>query len=164
MIQLNSAIHGLAAFVESRPFGGQTHEDLYELAVGTFAYNRASGVPSGLLSSYSALNDCGQLPEEARDRGISEEMTSGQRLDMQSLCRIIGPADLIVARDPWRIRAVLDGLKGLNLDHKLWVAVPFPKDDVPLRALDTVVACLTWLQGRAKDGEPRLAELLRRME
>jgi len=164
-MNLHRAIHGVGAIAVLHPASATRPEDVYDLAIATFAYNRSTGVVGGLLESYAALLDCAELPEEALELGIPLQLVRGQSLDVDAANRLLQKADLILVRTPRTTRPILEGIPGLKPPHgAIWGALNHLAEDSRMRALDEVIQGVAFLRTpRNPEGTTVLADLLKRM-
>jgi DNA polymerase-3 subunit epsilon len=180
------ARQGLAAIVDVETTGfSADYDEVVELAIVLFAFDRATGQVAGIIDEYSGLRDPGRPipPAAARVHGITDAMVAGQRLDARRIMGIVDRAEFIVAHNArfdcgfvnslfpecadkrwlcscfginWRGHGHRDSkLATLLVDYDL-------ADEQEHRGASDCLTTLALLALDGPDGQPNLAELLAR--
>lgn len=93
---------GLAAFVDVETTGLSTRSDeVVELAIALFAFDRDTGEIKGIVDEYSGLRDPGRpIPGSATGvHGIRDCDVKGKRLDDEQVLRLMDRAEFLVAHN-----------------------------------------------------------------
>lgn len=174
----------LGAFVDVETTGLNTKKDqIIELGIATFYYNRGTGEIYKLGGKYSYFQDPGTpIPSLITElTGITDEMVRGQSIDVDEIQRIFDNVALIVAHNaafdrpflerlddsfgskPWACTVVdvpwrLEGIRGSKLEY---IGVEFGYFFDAHRALEDCLAGVTILsRPLPKSGSLVMAKLL----
>lgn len=180
----NAAKVGLAAVVDVETNGlSPTDDDVIEIGMTLFRFNRENGDFLGVEEAYTALHDPGRpLPREIEElTGLTDEMLKGQTIDWTRVESLLGRAEVVIAHNAAFDRAFIEknvpaasqNLWGCSLKQIDWSAKGFNVQKLDIlaiyhgfftdahRALNDVNALVNLLIKKdPATGETYLAELL----
>jgi DNA polymerase-3 subunit epsilon len=93
---------GTAGYIDVETTGlYAAHDEIIELALVVFAFDRAAGNIIGIVDEYTGLREPGVpiSPGAARVNGITPDMLAGQHLDAERVARLIGRCEFMVAHN-----------------------------------------------------------------
>lgn len=146
---------GVAALIDVETTGlNRVQDEVVELAIVLFAYERRTGRIQGVIDQYSGLRDPGRpIPKEATQvHGIHDRDVQGKRLDDRRVQQLLDQADFFVAHNASFDRAFVERLYP-QVKGKYWACsmrgVPWKEQGFSSRALQNLL--------RAHDIEPGTA-------
>jgi DNA polymerase-3 subunit epsilon len=137
---------GLAAFIDVETTGLSTRSDeVVELAIALFAFDRTTGDIKGVVEEYSGLRDPGRpIPAEAtRVHGIRDCDVRGKCLDDGQVLKLINQAEFLVAHNASYDRPFVERLYP-ETAGKTWLCsmngVPWRQKGFESRALQSLLS------------------------
>jgi len=151
---------GLAAFVDVETTGLSTRSDeVVELAIALFAFDRDTGEIKGIVDEYSGLRDPGRpIPGSATGvHGIRDCDVKGKRLDDGQVLRLIDQAEFLVAHNESFDRPFVERLYP-EVVGKTWLCsmngVPWRRKGFASRGLQSLLRDHRIESQRAHRGAP----------
>ena len=151
---------GLAAFVDVETTGLSTrYDEVIELAVALFAFDRNTGEIIDIVDEYSGLRDPGRpIPAGATGvHGIRDCDVKGKRLDDGQVLRLINQAEFLVAHNESFDRPFVEGLYP-EVVGKTWLCsmngVPWRRKGFASRGLQSLLRDHGIKPERAHRGAP----------
>jgi len=180
--------YGRAAFVDVETTGlDPASDEIVELAIVLFAFDRETGTITGILDEYTGLREPSRpIPRQATAvHGITQRMVRGRRLDDARVRALLEQAEFLVAHNARFDRAFVTRLYP-ETAAKVWLCsmrgVDWRRHGHASRALQNLLAAhgirverahragadcraaLALLSCRGRDGDTYLQELLRGLE
>ena len=104
---------GVAGFVDVETTGLSPYaEEIVELALVLFAFDRATGEIAGIVDQYVGLREPGKPipPEATAVHGITGDLVRGKRLDDARVAELVARAEFLVAHNAAFDRAFVERL------------------------------------------------------
>ena len=160
----------------------QSEDQVIEIGVRQFQFNRETGELIALGASYSAFQDPG-IPISAEVTsltGITDEMVKGQKINWSKVDELLGTSHIVIAHNAGFDRPFVDQLSsvsskkiwGCSFRQIDWAAQGFSTQKLEVlsiyhgffndahRALSDADSLLYLLSQKSKNGSPYLQELL----
>jgi DNA polymerase-3 subunit epsilon len=151
---------GLAAFVDVETTGLSTrYDEVVELAIALFAFDRSTGEIRGILDEYAGLRDPGRpIPAGAAGvHGIRDCDVKGKRLDDEQVLRLMDRAEFLVAHNESFDRPFVERLYP-EAAGKTWLCsmngVPWRREGFASRGLQSLLSDHGIRPERAHRGAP----------
>ncbi len=172
---------GYAAFVDVETTGFKPPEDeIVELAIVLFTFDKDNGDITGIVQEYSGLRDPGRSipPAATRVHGIKAAQVKGKRLDDAAITGILSRASFVVAHNakfdyqfcnyylpefgklPWYCSMKQVNWPGTSCGLNQQLDGHGIINKAAHRALSDVRAALELLRCHADDGQPYFSQLL----
>lgn len=137
--------YGRAALIDVETTGlSKTHDEVVELAIMLFTYDRRTGRICEILDHYTGLRDPGRpIPKDATAvHGIRDRDVRGKRLDDRRVLDLIEQAEFLVAHNASFDRAFVERLYP-QLKGKFWACsmsgIPWKEKGYSSRGLQNLL-------------------------